>query len=240
MGHIEQEVSIPCSMWLIRPVSVRWRYRNRRMERRGMGAAWATARPISRRGAIGAIGGAAAGSSGGRLRSRSWARCPGANSSTRARSGGFPSWRRPIGSWRLRSAWQIAAEKPLRAIFRPFSAVSGIRGRSRCIAALLRSLAPAWAILRSGDRALAVGARPGGVSGGGAKGCKKDELGRRVRGRYQRRRRIGPANGGRLAWSGQVILHRGQPGYPLESSAGGPDRALGAQSGGGPGAGAGP
>ena len=129
IGHIEQGVSIPCSMWPIRPVSVRWRYRNRRMERRGMGAAWAawaawaTARPISRRGAIGAIGGrrrrffwrpSAIEVLGGGARVRI---LPHGRAQAVSRPG-----RRPIGSWRLRSAWQIAAEKPLR---RHFPAIFG-------------------------------------------------------------------------------------------------------------------
>ena len=61
------------------------------------------------------------------------------------------TWRRPIGSWRLRSAPVLAVS--------PAGAQNGVKGTNFC---------------------------------------------ERVRGRYQRRRRIGPANGGRgrLAWSG--------------------------------------
>ena len=115
----------------------------RRLKRRGRGAAaWANARPISRWGAIGAIGGAGAGSSGGRLRSRSWRR-PIRRRSDRGPGGAVRSSAKRSGAiGRLRST----APRPIGAVL------------------LLRSLAPAWSVLRSGARS--------GAGGGGRRGRK--------------------------------------------------------------------
>ena len=191
MGHIEQGISIPCSMCPIRRFPSagatgtggwnggEWEQRGRRgrpHDRYPGGVRSGAAAPVllaavcdrgpgpgarvrilphGRAQAVSRPGGApdpavlqgpnrARGAQG-----RSGGRCGRLRHVNRRRSAACV-WRRPIGSWRLRSAWQIAAEKPLRAVFRCFPAVSGIRGRSRCIAALLRSLAPPWAVLRSG------------------------------------------------------------------------------------------
>ena len=176
IGHIEQGVSIPCSMWPIRPVSVRWRYRNRRMERRGMGAAWAawaawaTARPISRRGAIGAIGGRRRRffwrpsaievlGGGARVRILPHGRAQAVSRPGGARSGPGACDRRGRLPLKSRSG-------PFSGDFRRFRVLGGDRGALRRSCAHWRRRGPFCDPAPDRVLALAVGARPGGVSGG--------------------------------------------------------------------------